>query len=249
MKKVLLIGFTVLFAFLFPFNTMAAAPLAEADAAYDKGGLDNYKTAVDLYLKALQANPDDYETNWKCARAHRDYGDEAKSQTIDGWEDLCAEYGKKGMNYAKKAMDLAPDKPEGYYYYGLSVGVYADGVSVLTALSEGLKGKTQSGFEKVYALDKMYNDAGVILALGRFWSVLPWPMKDKKAALKYYREYQDTEFYKTSEAAPVYIAELLLDIGGSANKKEAKGLLEKAKNSEDKYYREEAERLLKENKL
>ena len=43
------------------------------------------------------------------------------------------------MHYAQKAIDLEPNKPEGYYYYGLSVGIYADGVSVLTALREGLK--------------------------------------------------------------------------------------------------------------
>jgi hypothetical protein len=38
------------------------------------------------------------------------------------------------MKYAQKAGELDPAKPEGYYYYGLNVGIYSDGVSIFTAL-------------------------------------------------------------------------------------------------------------------
>jgi len=53
------------------------------------------------------------------------------------------------------------------------VGTYSDGVSIVTALTEGLKGKTQKGFETAYATDKTFDTGGPILALGRFWQVLP----------------------------------------------------------------------------
>ena len=86
------------------------------------------------------------------------------------------------MGFAEKAITLAPDKVEGYYYYGLSVGIYSDGVSILTALSEGLKNKTQQSFETAYKIDKTYNRGGPMLSLGRFWTVLPWPMNDEDKA-------------------------------------------------------------------
>jgi hypothetical protein len=220
--------------------------LSEADALYGDGELENCRESIDLYLKAISADPGSYEAHWKCARAHRNYGDKVKRQKREGWKKTCAEYGNKGMYYAQKAMDLEPNEPEGYYFYGLSVGIYADGVSVLTALREGLRKKTQRSFERVYNLDKMYDEAGVVLALGRFYSVLPWPYKDKKKALRYYREYQATEHFAGNDEAHIFLAELLLQLRGNEHKTEAKALLEKAAESEEVYYRDWAGRLLRE---
>jgi hypothetical protein len=223
---------------------MAADHLSEADSLYNQGGMKNYKRSIDLYLKALESTPDDYEIQWKCARAHRQYGREAKRRGIKGWKETCAKYGKEGMKYAQSAMEQEPNKPEGFYYYGLSVGIYSDGVSILTALAEGLKKKTQNGFEKTYELDKMYDEAGPILALGRFWAVVPWPFKDKNKALKLYREYQGTPYFAEKNEGKVYLAELLLDLSGKENKSEAKGLLEQVAQSEETYFRDWANRLL-----
>jgi tetratricopeptide (TPR) repeat protein len=229
-----------------PVCAPASDLVAQADRLYDQGGMQNYKEAIALYLKAIDQNPQDYEALWKCARAYRDYGDEARKQDVAGWKEICAEYGKLGMQYAKQAIELEPDKPDGHYYYGLSVGVYSDGVSILTALSEGLKDKTQSSFEKTYEIDKMYNDGGPMISLGRFWAVLPWPMRDRKKALQYYREYQTTEYYATNEEAQLFLAELLIQMGGADNKKEAKGICEKVAQSNDPYFKNWAEDLLAE---
>jgi len=232
-------------AIIFPFSLLAADYVADADRLFDKGGLANYGQAIELYKKALADNPGSYEANWKCARAQREYGYTAKTEKVDGWKDICAKYGKEGMNYAQKAIALEPEKPDGYYYYGLSVGIYSDGVSIFTALSEGLKDKTQRSFEKTYALDKMYKKGGPMIALGRFWQVLPWPMYDRKKSLKYYREYQATKYFADNMEAHVYLGELLIQIGGEKNKAEAKGYLEKAANSDDAFYKEKAIELLK----
>ena len=229
---------------IFPWSLMAEDDLFKADQLYKKGGMENYKQSIELYLKALEANPNHYETNWKCARAYREYGNEAKKQNVEGWKDICAKYGKEGMKYAQKALDQRPDRPDGYYYYGLNVGIYSDGVSILTALAEGLKDKTQSSFEKTYELDKMYDDAGPILALGRFWAVLPWPLYDKKKALKYYREYQATKYFEEKDEGKIYLSELLFKLGEEKNKEEAKSLLEKVSQSNDKYFSDWAKRLL-----
>ncbi len=229
---------------LMPVPASAEGPLTQADHFFTQGGLDNYKKAIALYQKALTAKPESYEANWKTARAFREYGYTAKSQKIEGWKKVCAESGKKGMTYAKKAAELEPDKPEGHYHYGLSVGIYSDGVSILTALSEGLKKKTQTSFERTYDIDKMYKKGGPMLSLGRFWAVLPWPMRDRKKALEYYREYRESGYFDANMEAHVYLGELLVQIGGEENRSEARKYLEKASTAKNNFFRDQARALL-----
>jgi tetratricopeptide (TPR) repeat protein len=245
MKRISICVLCIALIAVFSVDATAADYIVEADTLFDRGGLENYKQAIGLYLKALNVNPDSYEANWKCARAHREYGDGARKTKLQDWEDICAEYGKKGMQYAARAIEIAPDRPDGHYFYGLSVGVYSDGVSILTALGEGLKDKTQSSFEKTYDIDKMYNNGGPMLSLGRFWAVLPWPMRDRKKSLRYYREYQQTEWFATNTEAQLFLAELLIHMGGKDNKVEAKGFVDKALQSDDPYFRSWADDLNK----
>ncbi len=227
---------------------LLAADYAEIDALDDEVTIEKYQKSIELCQKALAANPTDFEANWRCARAYRWYGELSKRANVEGWKDICAKYGKEGMNYAQKAIDLQPDKPDGYYWYALNVGIYSDGVSILTALKEGLKNKTQESFEKVYATDKTYEEAGSILGLGRFWAVLPWPLNDKELSLKYYREYEKTQFYGQKAEGPIYLAELLINLGGDANKAEAKSILETKLKTDSKYFLDWKDRLLNEMK-
>ena len=243
MKRYISVTTIVAIFMVFPIYASAVDYLAEADKIFDQGGVENYKKSIDLYIKAVEQQPDDYEANWKCARAYREYADKAKKKGVEGWKDICAQYGKAGMQYAKKAIELKPERPDGHYYYGLNVGIYSDGVSILTALSEGLKDKTQQSFEKTYAINKMYKDGGPMLSLGRFWAVLPWPFRDRKKALTYYREYQQTPYFATNTEAQLFVAELLIQMGGEENKAEAKGYLEKGLQSDDLYFKDWAERL------
>lgn len=237
-------GATIAAIFIaFPFYVIAVDYLAQADKIYDQGGVENFKKSIDLYIKAVEQDPNDYEAAWKCARAHREYADKAKKKGMEGWEKICAQYGKAGMLYAQKAIELKPQRPDGHYYYGLNVGIYSDGVSIFTALREGLKDKTQKSFEKTYEINKMYKEGGPMLSLGRFWAVLPWPLRDREKSLAYYREYQQTQYFATNTEAQLFLAELLVQIGGDKNKTEAKGYLETALTSEDPYFKDWAKQL------
>ena len=146
-----------LFVSLLPLGLWAADEFLDSEAFSEKGNLEQYKNEIDLFLKALDETPKDYEAQWKCARAYRDYGKEAKQENIPGWKNICAHCGKEGMKWAQKAMDQEPGKPEGYYYFGLNAGIYSDGVSKFIAFKEGLKSKVQHSFEKVYEVDKLYH--------------------------------------------------------------------------------------------
>ena len=247
MKRSIKAVIAALTMFIVPAIVFASAVTDQLDTLHDEKTLDNYKQAMQICEQALKDNPGDFDVTWRCARSYRWYGELSKREGKDGWKDVCAEYGKKGMGYAQKAIDLQPEKPNGYYWYGLNVGIYSDGVSILTALKEGLKDKTQNSFEKTYQLDKMHEKAGSILALGRFWYVLPWPLNDKEKAENYYREYQKTQYFGVAnEDGPIYLGELLIDLGGDKNEAEAKMLLENAAKSDTKYFKDKALTLLKE---
>ena len=192
----------VLFLFLVT-SAQAADELAEADRLFAQGGLQNLQQSIPLYLKAVEQNPGSFEANWKCARAHREYANQAKRQDAADWKKTCAEHGKTGMQYAQKAIDLQPDKPDGYYYYGVNVGIYSDGVSIVTALAEGLKDKTQSSFEKAYAIDKNYKQGGPILSLGRFCLCCPGRCATVKGS-DYFREYQKAGYFDSNIEAQLF---------------------------------------------
>ncbi len=239
MKKIFLYVFVCMFLFSFHFVSMAEDPLVEGDALFEKGDIPSILESIPLYIEAVKINPDSYEANWKCARAHREYANLNLEQELEGWKDICKEYGKDGMGYGEKAKELEPDKIEGHYYYGLCVASYSDGVSILKALKEGLKGSTQDAFYTAYEIDKMFEDGGPMLCIARFWHQLPFPLRNKSRAQKYFEEHH--EYFPDDPQGLVYFAELLID---RRKKDEARPLLEKAVAGDEPYYSKWAERLL-----
>ena len=239
MKRCFLYVLICMLLFSFHFVSMAEDPLVEADTLFDKGDIASILESIPLYIKAVEANSSSYEANWKCARAHREYANLNLEQELEGWKDICKKYGKDGMEYGEKAKELEPDKIEGHYYYGLCVASYSDGVSILKALKEGLKGSTQDAFYTAYEIDKMFEEGGPMLCIGRFWHQLPFPLTNKRRAKKYFEEHH--EYFPDDPQGLVYFAELLID---GRKKDEARPLLEKAVAGDEPYYSKWAERLL-----
>jgi len=219
--------------------------LTQAAELMDKKDLQNFKQALELCMDAVKKDPDSFKANWMAAKACRLYGMETQELELSDWEDTCELYGKKGMAFGEKAIQLNPEKVDGHYWYGANVGIYADSVSILTALKEGLKDKTQDSFEASYKINKYYYKAAPIAALGRFWHILPWPLSDKDDSMKYYREFQKTEFFGVSDTIEVnvFFAELLMEKNKTKN--EAKAMLEWVPQiSDNKYWNKKAKALL-----
>lgn len=229
---------------ILPFAAAADPLLDTLDALNNAGGIENQKRAIELGMKAVAQNPDDYAANWKLARAYAYYTHSLQANLVTGWEDACKVYAQKGMACAEKAMSLCPDKIEGRYFFAFNAGMYSFGISIFGAISEGLKGKTQQNFEKVYEMNKHFEEGDVLISLGRFWHKLPWPLKDKEKALKYYREYQEGPFYGKDPNTMVLVADLLADMGGKKHQQEARKILDTAMECCDEYYREIASEAL-----
>jgi tetratricopeptide (TPR) repeat protein len=175
MRKAIAIALALVLASLLP---VAAQSLAELKATYEAA------------VKQAAAAPTDYTANWEAARAARKYGDKAVSDAAPDWKNFAKAVAKDGMKYGDVAAKLQPNGIEGWYWYGLCVGTYADCVSIVQALFEGLKDKTQKGFEMAYKSDKMYDNGGPMLALGRFWQTIPAIAgQDRKKAEALFTEY------------------------------------------------------------
>lgn len=222
-------------------GTDPMALIAQADALVDKGDPANRLAAIALYEQAAALAPQSYVAQWKAARGHREYAWRVQELLLPGAQAICTEHGRKGMQYAQRAMELNPKGAEGLLWYGSSAGSYADGVSIITAIREGLKDKTQQAFERAYASDPSYNDHGPVLGLGRFWSAVPWPFKDNAKGLKYLREYRAR--HPDNPEGLWYTAEVLLDEGGKENLAEARQLLDALDQAQYPYYRAQAKRL------
>jgi hypothetical protein len=115
-------------------------------------------------------------------------------------------------------------------------------VSMVTAVKEGLVGKTRQSFEKAYALDKTYMWGAPLTALGRMWNILPWPLKDNKTSLKYLREAQ--RLVPDNPEGQVYLGLILLETGNDKEKAEGKALLVKATKGKIAYFADWAKREL-----
>jgi hypothetical protein len=221
-----------------------AGIVEEADSLAAIGDMKNCEQALALLEKECARSPERYDLFWRAASVCRDYAAAIRHNWDKEWQKKSSRLGKKGMAYAEKAIALAPEKVEGYFYYAVNVGIYADGVSVLTALKEGLKGKTQHNLEKAYAINKQYLDGGPAFALGRFWAVVPWPYQDKKKAMKYYREYQTLNKNNAyGEERTFNMAEFFMD-AGKEYRTEALTLLKKVAAGKNNYLAAQATGLI-----
>ncbi len=158
--------------------------ISKADLLYNKKDLQakGAKESLSLLEKALNSYPDNFEILWRLARACFWICDRTEN------EDVKKEYGKKGYQYAEKAIKLNPNRVEGYYYYAICLGEYGKGISIIKAVWMGLDKDFKNKILKAIELDKNYEHAGPVRALGRFYFKLPWPKYSAKKSIKYLKE-------------------------------------------------------------
>lgn len=196
--------------------------MREGDALWEKRGvLENAEVSIVSYRKALEADANSYEACWKIARAYSFLGDmlpETKEM-----RNRHKERGIEGMRYAKKALELNPEGVEGHYYYTLSLAQYSIGISIIKALAKGLGPKYEEHIGKALKINKMYDTAGSLRAVGRYWYKLPWPKRNMKKSIAYLEEAVVSA--PTNIRGHIYLAESYLK---AKEKERAKEQLQKA---------------------
>ena len=169
--------------------------------------------AVPIYEEARTLGADPFEVEWRLASTYFWAGENTKD------DDKLVEYGKKGVAHAEKAAKLEPERVEGHYYTAVCWGTYSHGVSIPTAIMQGVEKKFLNAIRKAEKIDATFEDGAPLNALGRFYYELPWPKRDVEKSEKYLK--------KNLEAVPcnlrthVYYADTVLKKGDDVGGREA----------------------------
>src|SRR6267142_5533115 len=182
-----------LFALLLSSSAFAQAPKAPAgapdpnwQAKFDqlfphRADTKVLKQLYDLVEPVQKQNDGDFEANWRLAAI--------LNWDANNYPDgvLKASLGKRAWTVGDKAIQAKPDDVRGQYNAAVGIGLYSEGVGILTALSQGLEGKFKSRAQASLRFDKAYLDGAPQVLWGRFFFKLPWPKRDVGESIKVLR--------------------------------------------------------------
>jgi hypothetical protein len=206
-----------------PAAPAAPAPAADWKARYEVlyGTRDQSASLKEMFALTeaqLAKDPNDYEARWRLAQL---YCWQANGMT-DG-TDLKANFGKKCWDEGEKAVALNAADVKGQYWATVGMGLYSEGLGILSALSQGIEGKFKNRVKLAIAADKDYLDGGPTMLFGRFYWKLPWPKRDVDESIKLLRATLDA--HPKNLRAKIYLADSLHTDGKEA---EAKALVQAA---------------------
>src|SRR5437762_9576878 len=94
------------------------------DALYaDRENLASARRAADLWNAALADNPRAFDSAWKLARADYWLGGHAPQSEERGFYE-------KGMEAARRAIVVEPNKPEGHFWLAANMGALAEAAGI-----------------------------------------------------------------------------------------------------------------------
>src|ERR1700694_19869 len=145
------------------------AQFDEAWKRRDTGG--GMRELKQLLKHALVDDPHSFDANWRQAALLN-----WEASSLDGAAK--ANLGKAAWGFGDIAVLSKPEDVHGHYQSGTGIGLYSEGVGILTALSQGLEGKFRSRLQAALRLDKDYLDGAPQVVWGRYFYKLPWPKRD-----------------------------------------------------------------------
>ncbi len=140
------------------------------------------QAVIELGSRALKVDPKSYEVMWRVARAHWWVASNEKSREVS--KSIAA----KGVELAAQAQGLGANRVEGHYIYALSIGEYGTRLGTAKAVWEGIVGKFETAALESYELDRDFDDGGPMIALGRYYYLLPWLKRDLEKSRRYLEE-------------------------------------------------------------
>ena len=166
MKTKMFFLFLVLLSFsVSAFSQEPEELIAQGDKLYAE--MKDMATAEEARAKYQEAaaKAGSYEAFWKLARILYYIGDrtEGKKERMIIFS--------QGVYYAKRAVEMEPEKPDGHYWLGVNYGVYGETKGVLKSLS--LVKPIKQAMNKVIELNRGYEDGGPDRVLGRVYFKVP----------------------------------------------------------------------------
>jgi len=216
------------------------AAAQNADALYaDRANLASATAASALWSEAVKRDPRDFEAVWKLARVSYWLGSHAPEKDRRG-------YLESGMQAARAAIALEPQKPEGHFWLAANMGTLAESFGLRNGLR--YRGPVKDELETVLKLDPAFMNGSADRVLGRWYFRVPrlFGGSNKRAeehllaSLKY---------DENSTISRFFLAEVLID---EDRKEQARTELQRVIDAplseqwapEDKEYKDKATALL-----
>ncbi len=221
-------------------RTISSVGYQTPDALYaDRANLANARAAAAAWSDELARNPQAFDAAWKLARA--DYwlgGHSAEAEQRRLYE--------SGIEAARTAIALQPNRPEGHFWLAANMGTLAEAFG----LRQGIKYRKpiKQALETVLRLDPAFQQGSADRALGRWYFKVPGLFggsnKEAEAHLRAALKYNPA-----STVTHYFLAEVLLD---ENRKDEARVELQKVLDApldpewtpEDREYKERARALM-----
>ena len=211
-----------------------------ADTLYaDRADLTSATAASALWSEALKRDPRDFEAAWKLARVSYWLGGHAPEKDRRG-------YLESGMQAARAAIALEPQKPDGHFWLAANMGTLAESFGLRNGLR--YRGPVKDELETVLKLDPAFMNGSADRVLGRWYFRVPKLLGgSNKRAEEHLRA--SLKYDDNSTISHFFLAELLID---EDRKPEARAELQKVIDAplsvewapEDKEYKDKATALL-----
>ncbi len=182
-----------------------AVTAAEADRLFSRRDPASVALAITLWQQQLDAHPADAEAAWKLARACYWTG-----ANVDGERAVRRTVLERGMAAARRAIAIAPTRPEGHFWLAANMGMLAE----LFGRREGLRYRAdiRQGLERTIASDPAFLHGAAQRMLGRWYASVPTMFGgDKKKGEAHLRTAVADK--PDSAIALVLLAELLIATG------------------------------------
>lgn len=153
--------------------------LVEGSKLLQQRSREDKDTGADLLLRANRLAPDHFETLVAATRAFF-----VKSNLTSDKKKM-ASFAQQGWAKAEILIRRWPQRAEGYYWACVNIGKYAQGSGVWVAMTKGLAKKIEEMALAALKRDPSLYKGASQRALGRYFYMLPWPMRNLDRSLAY----------------------------------------------------------------
>ena len=211
----------VLLAIL-PVATAGQSPLApvasdanDPDVLFrEREDLAQAARAAEIWQARLAADPRDYATACKLARARHWIGERSRRDRTRHFE--------SGMAAARAAIAIDAGRADGHFWLGANMGSYATAAGILSGLR--YRRAIREAFETSAGLDPAFNRGIAFCLLGKYYASVPeWLGGSKRKSEALLRRCLTID--PDSVPGHVYLAETLLAVNRRAETGGARGRL------------------------
>jgi tetratricopeptide (TPR) repeat protein len=184
--------------------------IAQAERLYaERADLTKVKFAIGLLSDVMRSDAGNFDAASRLAEYYYFLGKRSpESQRLDLFQ--------RGMDAAKKAMELKPNHPAGYFWMATNQGMFAETKGLWTSMN--MRKDIRASFEKAQQLDEKYYGGGPLRGLGRWDFRVPGMMGgDKKRSAEELEK--SLKIDAGNSLTKLYLAETYMDVGRKADAK------------------------------